>query len=62
MNRKNYTLKKKQHGIILYDFLYCLGGAEKVTITLAKAIPNTDIYVAFRDREIFKEDSLGCCK
>jgi glycosyltransferase involved in cell wall biosynthesis len=46
-------------GVVLYDFLYCRGGAEEVTIELARGIPGTDVCVAFRNRESFDDSILS---
>ncbi|HEY8553751.1 MAG TPA: glycosyltransferase [Burkholderiales bacterium] len=45
-------------GVVCYDFLYCRGGAEHVTLTLAAAIPGTDVCVGFRNPEAFTEQDL----
>lgn len=49
----------RKEGVILYDRLYCLGGAEKVTLDFARALPGSDICVASINREIFEEESLN---
>lgn len=46
------------HGVIVYDFLFCRGGAEQVTLTLARNLPGTDVCVAFRDRDAFPPRSV----
>ena len=46
-------------GIILYDFLIAKGGAESLTFSLLKNIKNTDLCVAFKDNEIFPDDTLS---
>lgn len=42
-------------GAVLYDYFYCPGGAEKVTLELAAGIPNTDICVGFRNPGAFDD-------
>lgn len=44
-------------GVVLYDFLYCRGGAEKVTMELAAGMPGTDVCVGFRNSGVF--DDVG---
>lgn len=45
-------------GIILYDYLFCLGGAEKVTVDLAGGL-GADICCAFRNEDAFPQSRLG---
>lgn len=45
-------------GVVCYDFLYCRGGAEHVTLALAAGIPGTDICVGFRNPEAFADQDL----
>lgn len=40
-------------GAVLYDFLLCRGGAERVTLELATGLPGTDVCVAFRRPDVF---------
>lgn len=56
---KSHSSSSSYKGIMLYDFLYCMGGAEKVTIELARGIPNTDICVGFRDKKVFTDQFLN---
>ena len=46
-------------GIILYDFLIVKGGAETLTLSLLKEMPDTDLCVAFKDDEIFPDEALS---
>ncbi|MBA1146042.1 glycosyltransferase [Ectothiorhodospiraceae bacterium WFHF3C12] len=45
-------------GVVIYDFLYCRGGAELLTIALARGLAGVQICVAFRDRDAFPDGSL----
>ena len=45
-------------GLIAYDFLFCQGGAEQLTLELARGLKNADLCVAFRDRELFTDRVL----
>ncbi|NBC47654.1 MAG: glycosyltransferase [Gammaproteobacteria bacterium] len=40
-------------GIILYDYLHCLGGAEQLTLTLMRAFPQSHLCVGYRDERLF---------
>lgn len=46
-------MKMNDHGIILYDYLLVPGGAEKLILTLASALPYADLAVAYRDPVAF---------
>lgn len=46
-------------GIVLYDFLLCRGGAENVTLSLARGIQDSEICVAFRNRADFGDPELA---
>lgn len=48
----------KNSGIILYDYLLVPGGAEKLTLTLATALPEAAIAVAYRDPVTFPASHL----
>ena len=55
MDRINYA--------VLYDYLLVPGGAEAVTLQLAKILDHADIYVAFRDCQSYPQnlpDNLHC--
>lgn len=56
-----YDIRKGDNGkgIVLYDFLYCMGGAEQVTLDLARGLGNVDLCVAFRDRDVFDDAMLA---
>lgn len=43
---------------ILYDFLYCPGGAEKTSLTLLEGIPNATLYVDFVNKKNFEHHTL----
>ncbi|SMF34680.1 glycosyltransferase [Desulfovibrio gilichinskyi] len=43
---------------ILYDFLYCMGGAEKTSLNLHEAFPESELCVDFINRENFTDISL----
>lgn len=45
-------------GIIAYDFLFCQGGAERVTLNMARGIGNADICVAFRNYSAYPDKVL----
>jgi glycosyltransferase involved in cell wall biosynthesis len=51
-----------RRGVVLYDFLHCRGGAEKVTLTLMRAFPNAILCVAYRNTEHFPEPTQGLTK
>lgn len=40
---------------VLYDYLMVQGGAEAVTLKIAKTLGYADIYVAFQDHELFAD-------
>lgn len=46
-------------GIVLYDYLHCRGGAEQVTLELARGFPGTEICVSTRDHDVFSDAMLG---
>ena len=45
-----------RRGVVLYDFLHCRGGAEKVALTMMRAFPHADLCVAYRNAEHFPEE------
>lgn len=45
-------------GIVLYDFLHCRGGAEQVTLVLARGLPDADLCFGYRDPEHFPDEAL----
>ncbi|MBA2880015.1 glycosyltransferase involved in cell wall biosynthesis [Desulfosalsimonas propionicica] len=52
-------------GVLVYDFLFCRGGAEYLTLVLAEGISKTDIVVAFRDSDAFPDSEMAgvrCCE
>jgi len=44
--------------IILYDFLVAQGGAEALTLTLLKGVPEAELAVAFKDDNIFSDQEM----
>lgn len=48
-----------RHGVILYDYLLVNGGAEKVTLTLAKEIVNVDLCVDFINHFVLTDEKLA---
>lgn len=49
-----------RRGAILYDFLHCQGGAERLTLDLLADFPNAELWVGYRDRRWFPDPgSLG---
>ena len=46
-------------GVVLYDFLYALGGAERVTLELARGLADADLCVGYRDRHLFPDPLPG---
>lgn len=46
-------------GLVLYDFLHCLGGAEKVTLTLMEAFPAAELCIGYRNADAFPLDPPG---
>lgn len=46
-------------GIILYDFLLVNGGAETLTLSLLKEMPDTDLCVAFKDNANFPDEAIS---
>ena len=51
-----------KNGVVLYDFLLVKGGAEKVTLTLAKEIVDVDLCVGFVNRAILPDEKLVSSK
>jgi glycosyltransferase involved in cell wall biosynthesis len=49
---------KGHRGIVLYDFLLCRGGAESVTLEMARGLPNADLCFGFRDKAHFPDPAL----
>ena len=49
-------------GIVLYDFLHCLGGAEQLTLTLLKALPGTDLCIGYRNSRLFPSSGIAAKK
>ena len=47
-----------KRGAILYDFLFCQGGAERVTLELVHGLRGADLCVDFFNREAFQNDTL----
>lgn len=47
------------HGVILYDFLHCRGGAEQLTLDLLDIFPDADLWVGYRDRRWFPDHCLA---
>ncbi|MEA3276551.1 MAG: glycosyltransferase [Pseudomonadota bacterium] len=45
-------------GIVLYDFLHCQGGAERLTLDLVRGLPNADLGFGFRDIQYFPDTLL----
>ncbi|HET8701293.1 MAG TPA: glycosyltransferase [Nitrococcus sp.] len=45
-------------GIVLYDFLYCRGGAERLTLDLARGLAGAEVGIAFRRRGEFPDEAL----
>lgn len=46
-------------GIVLYDFLYCRGGAERLTLELVRGLPGTDLCFGFRNPADFPDEALA---
>lgn len=46
-------------GIVLYDYLACRGGAERVTLELVRGLPNTALGFAYRDADAFPDHVLS---
>jgi glycosyltransferase involved in cell wall biosynthesis len=46
-------------GIVLYDFLLVRGGAERLTLTLLRDLPGTDLCFGFRDPQAFSEADIA---
>jgi len=46
-------------GAVLYDYLFCRGGAERVALTLAQDIPNTVLCAGFRNSNAFSNRYLS---
>lgn len=44
--------------VLLYDYLFSRGGAERLTLTLAKGIPQCDVKVGMVDKALFPEEDL----
>nr|WP_320136963.1 glycosyltransferase [uncultured Amphritea sp.] len=42
-------------GILLYDYLFAKGGAEKLSLSFLKKNEGTDFCVAFKDKELFPD-------
>ena len=40
-------------GVVVYDFLHCRGGAEKVALTLLEAFPVAELCVGYRNADAF---------
>jgi glycosyltransferase involved in cell wall biosynthesis len=49
---------KKRKVALLYDYLFSRGGAEKLSYSLLRGVPNSDFYVALRDEELFASNDL----
>jgi len=52
-------MSEPNRGIVLYDFLYCQGGAERLTLELARGLPDADLGFGFRDSAAFPDASLA---
>ncbi len=48
-----------EHGVILYDFLHCRGGAEQLTLDLLDTFPGADLWIGYRDRRWFPDACLA---
>ena len=47
-------------GIILYDYLACAGGAERLTLILANALENVELCVGYQEEsDIFQKELAG---
>jgi glycosyltransferase involved in cell wall biosynthesis len=57
MNLPPFSLEEEK-GVVAYDFLLCRGGAEQLTLALARSLKNAEICVAFRDASAFSDDAL----
>jgi glycosyltransferase involved in cell wall biosynthesis len=42
-------------GVVLYDYLHCLGGAEQVSLRLLDAFPDASLCVGYRDLAAFPD-------
>lgn len=58
MDRRTGVARTSARGVILYDFLYVLGGAESVTLDLAKAF-SADVCCDFSSELKFPADALA---
>jgi len=45
--------------VVLYDFLLCHGGAEHVSLALHHGLPDSELWVAFRDPSVFPDSELA---
>ncbi|WP_204353717.1 glycosyltransferase [Salinisphaera orenii] len=52
-------MNRQHSGVIAYDFLFCRGGAEEVTLALARGLEGLDVCVGFRDLVVFPDEALG---
>jgi glycosyltransferase involved in cell wall biosynthesis len=48
----------KSRGMMLYDYLAVLGGAEKLTLTFLEAFPGIPLCCGYRNRMVFPDSSL----
>jgi glycosyltransferase involved in cell wall biosynthesis len=59
--RRTVKIRMSTHarGIVLYDFLYTRGGAERVALEMARGLPGADLGFGSRDRSHFPDDMLA---
>lgn len=53
------SVPEDKKGILLYDYLFSRGGAEKLSLSIVNNFSGTDFCVALKDEKLFSSETMG---
>ncbi|WP_428820454.1 glycosyltransferase [Microbulbifer sp. MCCC 1A16149] len=53
------NIAENKKGILLYDYLFARGGAEKLSFSIVRGFTGTDFCVALKDEKLFPSETSG---